>query len=117
MPQNISYDCRLFADVLLYDIRENYKILQNDLNELEELGKLRQLAFNNSKYSVLSIHNNTLQQLYNLNNSTLRNVLNHPCLLIELSYDSKKWEKHITNITAKASSLKNGRHTVKATGL
>ena len=92
-PQNISSDCRLFADdVLLCNIRENLNILQNDLNKLEEQGKLWQLAFNNNKCSVLSIHDNTLQQPYYLNNSRLRNVLNHPYLRIELSYDLK-WGK------------------------
>ena len=59
LPQNLSSDCRLFADdILLYNIRENHKILQNDLNELEEWGKLWQLAFNNSKCSVLSLRTN-----------------------------------------------------------
>ena len=96
LPQNLSSDCRLFADdILLYNIRENHKILQNDLNELEEWGKLWQLAFNNSKCSVLSLRTNYI------NNSRLWNFLNHP-YGIELSYDLK-WEKHITNITAKVS--------------
>ena len=57
-------------------------------------GKLRQLAFNTSKCSVLSIHNNTLQQLYYSNNSRLLNVLNHPYVGIELSYGSKMGKTH-----------------------
>ena len=56
-------------------------------------GKLRQFAFNTSKCSVLSIHNNTLQQLYYSNNSRLRNVLNHPYLGIELGHGSKMKKK------------------------
>ena len=45
LPQNIFYVCRLFADVLLYNISENHKLLQNDLNELEELGKTAATRF------------------------------------------------------------------------
>ena len=36
LPRNISSDCRLFADVLLYNIRENNKILQKDFSKREE---------------------------------------------------------------------------------
>ena len=46
LPQNISYVGRLFADnVLLYNISKNHKLLQNDLNELEELGKTAAIRF------------------------------------------------------------------------
>ena len=41
LPRNISSDCRSFADdVLLYNIRENYKMLQKDFNKLEKWGNL-----------------------------------------------------------------------------
>ena len=98
----ISSDCRLFVEgVIVHNTSENHKTLQKNLNKLEEWGKLWQLSFNSNKCSVLSIHDNTLQQPYYLNNFRLRNVLNHPYLGIELSYDLK-WE-NVTNITAKAS--------------
>ena len=49
LPRNISSDCRSFADdVLLYNIRENYKMLQKDFNKLEKWGNLGQLSFNNN---------------------------------------------------------------------
>ena len=87
----------------IINIRENHKILQKDFNKLEEWGKLWQLSLNHNKCSILSIHDNTLKHPYYLNNSRLRNVLNHPYLGIELCCYDLKWEKHITNIIAKAS--------------
>ena len=94
--------CLPMMSYCIINIRENHKILQKDFNKLEECWKLWQLSLNHNKCSILSIHDNTLKHPYYLNNSRLRNVLNHSYLGIELSYDLK-WEKHMTNITAKAS--------------
>ena len=77
--------CCLFAnDAVLYNIRQNKDILQQDLLKLESWSKLRQLSFNTTKCSVLSIKDPSLEQDYYINNSRICNVQNHPFMGIEL---------------------------------
>ena len=55
-------ECRLFADdAVLYNIRQNKDILQQDLLKLESCSKLWQLSFTTTKCSVLSIKDPILE--------------------------------------------------------
>ena len=85
----------------------SYRIISGKITVFQNIlinwsGKTVATFFNNNKGSVSSIHDNAFQQPYYLNNSRLQDVLNHPYIGIDLIFDLK-WEKHITNIIAKAS--------------
>ena len=98
-------ECCLFAnDAVLYNIRQNKDILQQDLLKLESWSKLRQLSFNTTKCSVLSIKDPSLEQDCYINNTRISNVQNHSYIGIELCYDLK-WNPHVNIVDSKALKL------------
>jgi len=103
LPEQITSQCRLFADdALLYNTRENTSVLQDDLNKLESWSHTWQLSFNSSKCSVLSVGEKDSQQAYFLNNARLQNVNSHPYLGIEFSCNLK-WNLHLDILASKAT--------------
>ena len=106
LPQQITSECRLFADdALVYNTRNNSDDLKSDLKALENWSHTWQLTFNPSKCSVLSIGKKHSHQNYFLNNTKLKTVNSHPYLGVELSSDLK-WDRHIDKILAKANKIK-----------
>jgi hypothetical protein len=105
LPAQIVSNCSLFADdALLYNTRDNCRILQEDLCKLESWSHNWQLSFNPSKCSVLTIGESNSQQIFFYAGVQLQIVSSHPYLGIELSFDLK-WSKHIDKIEAKANRL------------
>ena len=110
IPDNIRSTVRLFADdCLVYRTVNNLtdqQILQDDLNKLKQWQNKWQMNFNPSKCYILSISakKSFKPPVYTLCNQQLTNVNSHPYLGVEI--DNKlRWDKHINNISNKASSV------------
>ena len=107
LPDPAVSQVRLFADdCLLYQeintFQDHIITLQQDLKNLESWAGTWGMRLNATKCHILSI-NNESNFRYSLNNTTLKEVPNNPCLGILLSQDLK-WSDHIANITKKANS-------------
>ena len=82
--------------------------LQTDIDTLFSWSNIWQMNFNSSKCHILSIghHRNKIIPSYVLGSTTLSVVDSYPYLGVTISSDLR-WEKHITNISAKATKILN----------
>ena len=105
LPECVKSQVRLFADdCLLYRTIRSFQdhiALQNDLNELETWAKNWGMRFNSKKCYILSVRQKS-QFFYTLGGDILKQVEENPYLGVLLS-DDMKWDKHISNVTKKAS--------------
>ena len=68
ISDNLSSDCRIFADdTKIFNTTNNTNILQDDLNILQEWSKTWKLDFNISKCNVLHIGKRNPQCIYTMN--------------------------------------------------
>ena len=106
LPECVTSEVRLFADdCLLYRRIRSIKdqlILQQDLKHLEIWAQKWGMRFNAKKCYVLSIKN-SLEYMYELDNTILKSVPRNPYLGLMISEDLK-WNAHINIICGKASS-------------
>ena len=97
---NCSSSIRLFADdTILYSVKENIgsaNLLQSDLYAVEQWANKWLMQFNPNKCSVMRITRKTEPVIYDykLMGQTLKSVLRHPYLGVELS-NTLDWGHHI----------------------
>ena len=108
LPDCITSRVRLFADDCLVYRRikntDDQLALQRDLDSLETWANTWGMKFNPSKCTVLSIsRTSTIHKFYTLCGTVLQQVNEAKYLGVTLS-DDLQWSKHISNLTAKASS-------------
>ena len=106
LPEAVKSKVRLFADdCLLYrniSTPQDHITLQEDLRHLEDWAKKWGMRFNAQKCYILSSRSK-LTHTYSLNGVFLKQVQQHPYLVVIIS-DDLKWGKHIAYIFQKAGA-------------
>ena len=105
LPDCISGLCKIFADdTKIYNKSSEAKIIQEDLDRVEEWSKTWQLHFNNSKCKCLYYGRNNPQNPYYLSGETITTCTQEKDLGITFDPDLN-FKTHINNITSKANQV------------
>ena len=111
LPININSKIKLYADdVLIYrpiKSLDDYKILQEDLNTIDQWAVHCQARFNPDKCEHIRITNNKnpILSTYFILNTPIQTVSNITYLGVTID-EHLSWSKHIINITKKANGTR-----------